>query len=66
MSRVKATLQKVLAGSGDSSVRFADLRKVLAALGFDERIRGNHHIYTRNDVVEIINLQPRGPLARPY
>jgi hypothetical protein len=36
------------------------------ALNFDERVRGSHHIFTRADVVEIINLQPSGSLAKPY
>jgi transposase len=31
---------------------------LLLSLGFSERIKGNHHIFTRNDVIEIINLQP--------
>lgn len=36
------------------------------ALGFEERTRGDHHILTHDGVVEIINLQPRGSLAKPY
>ncbi len=32
----------------------------------DERVRGSHHIFTRNDVMEILNLQPRGGQAKPY
>jgi hypothetical protein len=28
------------------------------ALNFQERIKGDHHIFTRSDVVEIINIQP--------
>jgi len=63
---LKTTLQKVLSGSRDSSIRFGDLRRVLRSLGFEERIRGDHHVYTRDYVVEIINLQPRGTLAKPY
>ena len=35
-------------------------------LGFDERIRGDHHIFTKDGVVEILNLQPRGSQAKPY
>jgi hypothetical protein len=27
-------------------------------LGFNERIKGSHHILTRPGIVEIINLQP--------
>jgi len=39
---------------------------LLRHLGFDERVRGSHQIFTRNDVVEILNLQPRGNQAKPY
>jgi hypothetical protein len=33
---------------------------------FSQRIRGDHHIFTRDGVVEILNLQPRGSLAKAY
>jgi hypothetical protein len=29
-------------------------------------IRGDHHIFSRTGVEEILNLQPRGSLAKPY
>jgi len=35
-------------------------------LGFDERIRGSHHIFTKEGIEEILNLQPRGAKAKPY
>jgi len=35
-------------------------------LGFDERIRGSHHIFTKDGVEEILNLQPKGVKAKPY
>jgi len=35
-------------------------------LGFQERIRGSHHIFTRDGVEEILNLQPRSSMAKPY
>jgi hypothetical protein len=36
-------------------------------LGFQERIRGGHHIFSKEDVEEIINLQPSaGNKAKPY
>jgi hypothetical protein len=35
-------------------------------LGFDERIRGSHHIFTREGVADILNLQPFGAQAKPY
>ena len=62
----ESVLFRVLQGTADANIRFADLRSLLAALGFVERIKGSHHIFTRPDVVEILNLQPRGSLAKPY
>jgi hypothetical protein len=35
-------------------------------LGFSERIRGSHHIFTKNGVEEIINLQDKSGNAKPY
>jgi hypothetical protein len=39
---------------------------VLKRLGFEERIRGSHHIFTRDGIEEILNLQPRRSRAKPY
>ncbi len=38
----------------------------MLALGFDERIRGSHHIYEIPDLLEVVTLQPRGRDAKPY
>ena len=38
----------------------------LVRFGFNERIRGDHHIYTKDGVEEILNLQPLGSKAKPY
>jgi len=35
-------------------------------LGFQERIKGSHHIFTRDGVDEILNLQPRQSFAKAY
>ena len=40
--------------------------KVLKKLGFEERIRGDHHIYAMSQAEEILNLQPRSGKAKPY
>jgi hypothetical protein len=50
----------------DANIDFGDLCSLLNALGFTERIRGDHHIFTRGDVEEILNLQPRDGKAKPY
>jgi len=39
---------------------------LLRRLGFDERIRGRHHIFTKEGIEEILKLQPRGRHAKPY
>jgi hypothetical protein len=59
-------LEHVLRGSGDASLRFEELRGLLVRLGFVERIRGSHFIFTRVGVEERINLQREGSKAKPY
>ena len=59
-------IELILRGSADAGIPFADLRRLLLSLGFDERVRGDHHIFTRDGVAEILNLQPKGGQAKPY
>jgi hypothetical protein len=66
VARQERTLFQILGGAADAGVRFRDLRSLLGWLGFEERVRGDHHIFTRAGVEEIVNLQPRGDLAKPY
>jgi predicted RNase H-like HicB family nuclease len=62
----KQLLLQVLRGTADANIRFDDLRSLLTSLGFVERVKGSHHIFTKPDVMEILNVQPRGSLAKPY
>lgn len=66
MTRHEKTLFKVLRGTSDAAIAFSDLCQLLSALGFQERIRGSHHIFSRDGVVEIMNLQSKGGKAKPY
>jgi hypothetical protein len=66
MAKHEKTLQRILLGRSDANIAFADLRYLLNKLGFSERIRGDHHIFSREDVAEIVNLQPLGPKAKAY
>ncbi|HKC63714.1 MAG TPA: type II toxin-antitoxin system HicA family toxin [Pyrinomonadaceae bacterium] len=59
-------LEQIMRGASDSNINFGELRRLLRKLGFSERIRGSHHIFTREDVLEIINLQPEGSKAKVY
>jgi len=66
MSKLSKLKTKILTGGADANVEFALLCQLLSRLGFQERVRGDHHIFTRYDVVEIVNLQPKGRKAKPY
>ena len=66
MARYDELLSRILRGTSDANISFNQLRYLLQRLGFEERIRGDHHIFTKDGVEEILNLQPRGHHAKPY
>ncbi len=66
MSQHEKLMYSVLSGVNDRNIAFDDLCKLLDRFGFDCRAKGDHFIYTRPDVEEIINIQPKGKLAKPY
>jgi len=59
-------LEQVLRGTSDANIGFEALCRLLLRLGFKERIKGGHHIFTQEHVEEILNLQPKGSKAKPY
>jgi len=64
--RQRKVLEMVLGGRSDANLAFLDLLNLLHAWGFSQRISGSHHIIWKEGVIEIMNLQPRGPKAKPY
>ena len=66
MARKTNLLEEILGGRSDANISFNDLRILLDRLGFQERIRGSHHIFTREGIEEILNLQPIGAKAKVY
>ncbi len=66
MSKKDKILQKILSGLSDKNIAFSELINLLSKFGFELRINGSHHIFAREDVEEIINLQPQNGLAKPY
>lgn len=66
MSQYEKLLVSILSGTKDSNILFADLQSVLDRLGFQCRIKGDHFIYTKDGIEEIINIQPKGNMAKPY
>lgn len=59
-------LEKILRGTSDANIPFDGMLRVLRRLGFSERIRGSHHVFAREGVGEILNLQPKRNKAKPY
>ena len=66
MPSAKDILFDVISGCRDSNIRFADICKLLEELGFSCRVKGDHFIWYRDGVEEIINIQPDGSKAKPY
>ncbi len=66
MGQFEKLFLSILSGTKDNNIKFSDLQKVLDTLGFHQRIRGDHFIYTKEDVDEILNIQPKGNMAKPY
>ena len=66
MARYGKALSRVICGTCDAAIGFEEICGLLRRLDFQERIRGSHHIFTRADVAEILNLQPRNHQAKPY
>ncbi|MBE9080435.1 type II toxin-antitoxin system HicA family toxin [Romeria aff. gracilis LEGE 07310] len=66
MGKYEKLRQKILTGTSDANISFSELCKLLVRLGFSERVRGDHHIFAKDRVDEIINIQPKGSKAKPY
>lgn len=66
MSKFDKLRLLVLQGNADANILFADLCNLLTKLGFDERIRGSHHIFRKEGVEEMISLQSDGSKAKAY
>jgi predicted RNA binding protein YcfA (HicA-like mRNA interferase family) len=66
MTQQQKFLIALLSGQRDQNLSFASLIQLLEKLEFNCRIKGSHHIFFKNDVDEILNLQPIGHLAKAY
>lgn len=66
MSQQEKLILAILSGTKDRAILFSDLRTVLDRLRFQCRVKGDHFIYTKDGVEEIINIQPAGKMAKPY
>ncbi len=66
MGQQEALISQILRGRSDANIQFEELGHLLKRLGFEERIRGSHHIFRKVGVDERVNLQRDGNKAKPY
>lgn len=64
MSKIDKLVAQILSGTADANISFERLCQLLRRLGFEERIRGSHHIFVKEEVEEILNIQPIGAQAK--
>jgi predicted RNA binding protein YcfA (HicA-like mRNA interferase family) len=57
---------RILHGTSDANIVFDDLCQLLHHLGFEERIRGSHHVFRKHGVEDKVNLQRDGSKAKAY
>ncbi len=66
MGKLEKLYRHILMRRSDANVPFEALCALLKRLGFNERIKGDHHIFTKDGVEEILNLQPTNGKGKPY
>jgi predicted RNA binding protein YcfA (HicA-like mRNA interferase family) len=66
MSKFDKLILKLLSGTSDNNFDFDNLVSLLERFGFSVRIKGSHHIFFKEGVDEIINLQPINNKAKAY
>lgn len=66
MSNRQGLLYQILSRQTGANIRFSDLRYLLLRLGFEERISGSHHIFSKTGILEKINVQPRRGQVKAY
>jgi len=66
MGKLEKILDQILRGGSDQNVTFDDLTALLVSLDFEKRIKGSHHVFSKEGIAEIINIQPSGSKAKPY
>jgi hypothetical protein len=66
MGRRRKLYDRIIGGRSDAKIPFEQTCTLLKSLGFDERIRGDDHIFTREGIEELIDIQEVGGECKPY
>jgi hypothetical protein len=67
MTQKDKLIGRILSGTSDKNIDFNDLTRLLDSFNFSCRVKGDHHIYYKEGIEEIINIQPlSNNRAKPY
>jgi len=66
MGKHEKLLIQILSGTSDANIPFDGLCGLLNHLSFGKRVHGSHHIFIKDGVDEILNLQPKGSKSKSY
>ena len=66
MPSVEKIISDIICAEKNSNIKFRDLQRVLDVMGFRCRIKGDHFIYYKDGINEIINIMPKANTAKPY
>lgn len=66
MGKYEKLLTKILRGTSEANIDFNSLCQLLIKLGFNQRIKGDHFIFIKEGIEEIINIQPLNSKAKAY
>ncbi|MEQ8314098.1 MAG: type II toxin-antitoxin system HicA family toxin [Gammaproteobacteria bacterium] len=66
MTKQRKLVLRILQGDSDNDFNFNEIRNLLIQMGFQERIKGSHHIFRKPGVSDMINLQRAGKHVKPY
>jgi predicted RNA binding protein YcfA (HicA-like mRNA interferase family) len=66
MSKLEKIYEHILLKISDSNISFQELCALLIKLGFQKRVKGDHHIFTKNGIEEILNIQPKNGKGKAY
>ncbi len=60
MGKYEKLLRQVVEGGSDANIGFDDLCILLSRMGWSERIRGSHHVFSKSGMEAQLNLQRQG------
>lgn len=66
MGKYDKLIEKILIGKSDQNININELINLLLNLGIEQRIKGSHHIFYKEGIEEIINIQPKRNKAKAY